>query len=391
MRILSFTTLYPSIARPVHGIFVENRLRHLRNDIGVDLKVVAPIPYFPFRSDRFAKYAPMAETPRFEQRDGIDVYHPRFLTIPKVGMTVAPGLLYLGARKCIRELIASGYDFDVLDAHYFYPDGVAAVLLAREFDKPLTITARGTDLNLIPSYRLPRKQIQWAARRADHLITVCQALKDVLVDLGVSEPKTTVLRNGVDLDGFHPAERTQCRAKFDLKGFTLLSAGHLVERKGHHLIIEALNTLPDVNLIIAGDGEMRQALKGLAARNGVEDRVIFLGAVPHDELYRVYSAVDALVLASDREGWPNVLLEAMACGTPVIATNVWGAGEIVQSPVAGLLVDERSPQALSNAIKRLQDSLPDRKETRRYAENFSWKDTSIGQKAIFEALAGHSS
>ncbi len=391
MRILSFTTLYPSVARPVHGIFVENRLQHLRNDTGVDLKVVAPVPYFPFQSKRFAKYAAMAETPRVEHRDGVDVYHPRFLTIPKVGMTVAPVLLYQGARRCVREIIASGYDFDVLDAHYFYPDGVAAALLAREFDKPFTITARGTDLNLIPKYRLPRKQIQWAARKTNHLITVCQALKDVLIDLDVPETKTTVLRNGVDLDLFHLVDRSQCRQELSLSGFTLLTAGHLVERKGHHLIIEALKELPDVDLLVAGDGEMRQTLEALAARIGVADRVIFLGAIPHNQLYRIYSAVDTLVLASDREGWPNVLLEAMACGTPVVATNVWGAGEIVRSSAAGLLVEERSPRALANAITELRENMPDRLETRRYAEDFDWKETSDGQQAIFEAVVAHSS
>lgn len=389
MRILSFTTLYPSAARPVHGIFVENRLRHLRNDMCVDLKVVAPVPYFPFRSRRFARYAAMAETPRFEQREDIDVYHPRFLTIPKIGMTVAPALLYQGARRCVRDIIASGFDFDVLDAHYFYPDGVAAALLAKEFNKPLTITARGTDLNLIPRYQLPRKQIQWAAGKADHLITVCEALKDVLIDLDVPSSKTTVLRNGVDLDVFHPADRSQSRADLKLKGFTLLTAGHLVERKGHHLIIKALKELPGVALLVAGDGEIRASLEALTDQLGLQDRVTFLGAVPHKDLYRVYSAVDALVLASDREGWPNVLLEAMACGTPVVATNVWGAGEIVQSPEAGLLVEERSPSALAESVQKLRDTLPDRRETRRYAEGFDWKDTSEGQQAIFAALASN--
>lgn len=386
MKILSFTSLYPSVARPAHGIFVENRLRHLHASGKVELRVVAPVPLFPFRSERFGSYSAYARTPATEIRHNIRVTHPRYPLIPKFGMTSAPLFLYLATRGHLRKLISSGFDFDLIDAHYFYPDGVAAALLAREFNKRLTITARGTDINLIPEYRLARAQINWAAERADALITVCQALKDRLVELDVESDKVTVLRNGVDLNMFRPIDRDEARRSLGLTRQTVLSVGHLVERKGHHLVIEAIAALPEVDLMIAGEGPEEKALKALAQRLGLDDRVQFLGRVPHEDLQKVYGAADALVLASSREGWPNVLLETMACGTPAIATPVWGSGEVIQKPEAGRLAEARSVDALMSSIRDLLANLPDRSATRRYAEGFSWDDTTNGQLSLFKTV-----
>ena len=178
MKILTFSTLYPNAARRNHGIFVETRLRHLLASGKAESKVVAPVPWFPWRNPRFGEYAAFAGVPREEQRHGIDVAHPRYVTVPKLGMSVAPFLLAAGARSVVESIIRRGYDFEIIDAHYFYPDGVAAVLLGRHFAKPVVITARGTDVNLIPDYWAPRRKIQWAAHRAAGIITVARAQKD---------------------------------------------------------------------------------------------------------------------------------------------------------------------------------------------------------------------
>ncbi|MDH5537210.1 MAG: glycosyltransferase, partial [Betaproteobacteria bacterium] len=171
MRILTFSTLYPNAARPSHGIFVETRLRHLVAGGWVDSRVVAPVPWFPSRNPRFGAYAVHASAPREEQRHGIQVLHPRYPVLPKIGMTLAPFLLAQSVKPVIERVLAQ-YPFDLIDAHYFYPDGVAAILLGRHFGKPVVITARGTDVNLIPRYRLPRAMIRWAARHAAGMITV---------------------------------------------------------------------------------------------------------------------------------------------------------------------------------------------------------------------------
>lgn len=388
LRILTFSTLYPNAAQPTHGVFVENRLRHLLEDGDVTAHVVAPVPWFPFKSDKFGHYADFAKVPPVEERHGLTVRHPRYPLLPKIGTNLAPLLMYAFVRPRIAALMRAGLEFDLIDAHYFYPDGVAAALLGRALDKPVTITARGTDLNLLPQFAIPRRQIKWAAERAQGLITVCQALKDELIALDVPAEKVRVLRNGVDLEMFRPVDRAAARERLGVDGRTLLSVGHLIERKGHDLIVAALPDLPDTTLLIAGEGPERANLEALAARTGIADRVRFLGRVNHDSLRDVYGAADALVLASSREGWANVLLEAMACGTPVVASNVWGTPEIVADPAAGVLMAERTPKALATAVERLFATPPDRAETRAYAERFSWDATTEGQRALFHEILG---
>ncbi len=388
MKLLTFSTLYPNAVAPHHGIFVENRLRHLLASGRVQSKVVAPVPWFPVGAKMFGEYGGFARVPKLEVRHGITIEHPRYLVVPKIGMNWVPSAMAAAALPVIKRIIADGYDFDVLDAHYFYPDGVAAVKIAQALNKPVTITARGTDLNLVPQYERPRAMIQSAASQASAMVTVCQALKDSLVDLGVKEERVEVLRNGVDLKVFTPPEnRDETRLALGIHGKTILSVGHLIERKGHHLVIEALQLLPDVKLLIAGQGAEQKNLKQLVGDKGLADRVIFLGVLPYGELKTYYGAVDMLILASSREGWANVLLESMACGTPVVATSIWGTPEVVAAPEAGLLVEERTAEGLAEGIKNLYTNLPDRALTRQYAERFSWDDTSRGLYKLFQRVA----
>ena len=385
MKILTFSTLFPSAERPSHGIFVETRLRHLVASGQVESRVVAPVPWFPSRNPRFGAYAVNASAPREEQRHGIQVLHPRYPVLPKIGMTLAPFLLAQSVKPVVERVLAE-YRFDLIDAHYFYPDGVAAILLGRHFGKPVVITARGTDVNLIPRYRLPRAMIRWAARHAAGIITVARALKDDLVRVGVPAERIEVLRNGVDLQLFRPIDRGAERRKLGLSRTTLLSVGHLVPRKAHDLVIQALRRLPDMDVIIIGEGPERAALGALAQEFGVGGRVRFAGAVAQDELRQYYNAADALVLASSREGWANVLLEAMACGTPVVASKVGGTAEVVAAPEAGVLFAQRTPEAVADAVRGLFEHYPDRGATRRYAEQFSWDATTAGQVELFSRI-----
>jgi glycosyltransferase involved in cell wall biosynthesis len=245
------------------------------------------------------------------------------------------------------------------------------------------ITARGTDVNLMPRYRLPRAMIRWAARHAAGMITVARALKDELVGLGVPGERIKVLRNGVDLQIFRPVDRDAARRRHGFTRTTLLSVGNLVPLKGHDLAIQALRLLPEMDLVIIGNGPERAALGALARGPGVGDRVTFAGTLGQEDLRHYYGAADALVLASSREGWANVLLESMACGTPVIASNVGGTPEVVTAPEAGLMMEERTPEALAQAVQRLFARYPDRGATRRYAERFSWAATTEGQLELF--------
>jgi glycosyltransferase involved in cell wall biosynthesis len=287
----------------------------------------------------------------------------------------------------VQRLIAQGPGFDAIDAHYLYPDGVAAVWLGQRFGLPVVLTARGTDVSLIPQFARPRRLILQAIAGAAAVIAVSAALRQALVDMGAPEAKITVLRNGVETTLFRPpADRAAARAELGIVRPTLISVGLLIKRKGHHRTIEAMTRLPDFDLIILGDGPERDRLNALILRLGLGDRVRLPGGRPHAELPLWYGAADASVLSSSREGWANVLLESMACGTPVVASPIWGNPEVVRSPAAGVITRENSPDGIAEGVRQLFAVQISREATRAYAEPFSWDETTAGQLDLFRRV-----
>jgi len=386
VQILTFTTLYPSAVQPQHGIFVETRLRKLVDDGAVSARVVAPCPWFPFRSERLGRYAEFARIPPRETRQGLHVDHPRYPVLPKFGMSVAPLALFAAILPLLRHQIREGGDFDLIDAHYFYPDGVAAVLLGRALGRPVVVTARGSDLNILTGYLIPRRWIKWAARRADGLITVSSGLKQRLVELGIAAERVRVLRNGVDLTLFHPHDRDVARRALGFTRPTLVAVGNLVELKRHRLMVEALTRLPEFELAIVGEGPERSAIERAARDCDVAGRLRLLGRVPQHRLPEIYSAADLLLLVSTHEGWPNVLLESMACGTPVVVSDMHGIAEIVGAAEAGRVVGDITPGRLADVIRDISAAPPARAATRRYAEQFDWRSATEGQIALFHEV-----
>lgn len=374
LRVLTTTTLYPSSVSPRHGIFVQTRLAHLQASTPVDVQVVAPVPWFPFRAACFGRYADFAATPHHEQREGLDVVHPRYLVIPRVGMSLQPISLAATLMRTVRQFQRQGQRFDVIDAHYFYPDGVAAARVAQRLGLPVVITARGSDINLIARLPGPREAIVSAARQAARVIAVSGALKEALVELGVDAGQIEVLRNGVDTECFAPREAaaTWRRKLRSDAGPMILSVGNLVPEKGHELVLRAVARIPNATLVIVGQGPEKKLLAARAQTLRMAGRVRFLDNMPQRELSELYSAANVLALGSQREGWPNVLLEAMACGTPVVATDVGGVREIVTQAHAGRVVGERSAGAFARAIQELLMNPPERAQTRAYAQGFDW-------------------
>ena len=389
MEILTFTTLYPSQIRPQHGIFVETRLRKLTESGAVGARVVAPCPWFPFASPRFGHYSLFARQPREEIRYGLHVDYPRYPQLPKIGMSAAPLALFASVLPVLRRQLRGGRDFDLIDAHYFYPDGVAAVLLGRALGRPVVVTARGSDLNLIAEYAIPQGWIRWSARHADGLVAVSRGLKQRLANLGIAEERVHVLRNGVDPALFRPTDRDAARQALGLTRPTLLAVGNLVRLKSHRMMVEALVGLPAVDLVIVGEGPERAAIEALARERQVADRVRLLGHVPQDRLPDIYSAADLLLLVSTHEGWPNVLLESMACGTPVIASDVDAIADIVAVPEAGRILKGPTPERLAATAREFLGALPARAATRAYAEGFDWQSTTEGQITLFHEICMH--
>lgn len=387
IRLLTFSTLYPNNARPNHGIFVENRLRHLVNDgQACRSTVIAPVPWRPGMPRWFGDRRRHTAAHVFEMRHGIPIYHPRYLALRGLNMYLAPFLLYRSALPTIRDLLASGECIDAIDAHDVYPDGVTAIWLGHHFNLPVVVTARGSDVSLLPDHALPRHLIRQAINNSSALIAVSAAIKAALIHLGAPDEKVTVLRNGVDTRLFRPMDRDYARETLALTGRTLISVGSLIERKGHDRIIRAMAQLDGFELLIAGEGPDHHRLSRLIEELDLTDRVRLLGAWPHRELPRLYNAADALILASSREGWPNVLTEAIACGTPVLASNIWGNPEIVSCQQAGMLIEHNTPDGIAEAVRRLFGNMPDRALTRAYAEELSWDDTTSGLVRLFASL-----
>jgi glycosyltransferase involved in cell wall biosynthesis len=377
LRILSFSTLFPNEVQPGHGVFLEHRLAALAAQPGVELRVLAPVPYFPLQHGRFGRYAHYARVPRGGRRNGLDVLHPRYPAIPKLGMTVAPLAMALALLPRLQALRAGGEDFDVIDAYYLYPDGVAATLLGRLLGKPVVLTAFGSDVSQIPSHRLPRAAILWALRQAEGSTAVCAALREELLRLGGEAAGMRVVLHGVDLTLFQPPQdRDALRRELGFARPTLVSAGHLIPRKGHDIAIRAMPDLPGHELIVVGQGPEDAALRALARSLGMQDRVRFTGQVAQPRLAEIFGAADIVLNCSDREGIANVLMEAMACGTPVAATPVWGSPEVITAPEAGLLLRDRSPGAIAEGVRQLAAAPPDRAATRRHAARFTWDDTA---------------
>lgn len=383
IRLLVFTSLYPNAVQVRHGVFVEERLRHLIDAGGVTATVVAPVPWFPFTHPRFGRYAAFARVPQEETRHGIRILHPRYPVIPKLGMHLAPTLLERAAWPTVRRLCADPAAFDLIDAHYLYPDGVAAVGMAQRLGKPAVLTARGSDVTTIPHDHFARHHLLRAAKRAARVVTVSDALHQRLVALGADPAKLVTLRNGVDLDRFRPLECSALRARLGVQGTVWLTVGHLIELKGVHVALEALAREPDATLLVVGEGPEEGALRALAGRLAVAERVRFVGTVPHDALRDYYNAADALLHPSSHEGMPNVVLEALACGTPVVAAPFDGVDELLGAPEAGAIASERSGEAIAAAWQHLRQRAVPRATTRAFAERFGWAPVVTAQCALY--------
>ena len=374
LKILVLSSLFPNDVQPRHGIFIEHRVAHLAR-AGDEIRVVAPVPWFPSSNPRFGHYAALTRIPKAATRRGVAVNYPRHPVIPKVGMALAPMLMAAALYPVLAKLRRE-FDFDVIDSYYLYPDGVAAALLAKWLDVSFTMTALGSDVTQIPESTSARHMILSATRRAAAVTTVAGALRDQLLTLGARPDNISVVLHGVDLDLFSPPpDRAALRARLGMTEPTVMCVGYLVENKGIDLAIRAIALLSGVRLMIAGTGPCATALKALAESLGVRDRVDFLGHVDQQSLPELYGAADIVANCSAREGISNVLLEALACGTPLVATPVWGSPEVVSCAEAGMLARDRSNTAIADAIALLIADPPDRAKTRAYAETFNWRET----------------
>jgi len=394
-RVLVFSTVFPNAVQPQHGVFVRRRMRALPPELAVAVAaVVAPRLWFPFTSGLRPGFRPAM--PAFEVQEGTPVLHPRFLSPPGVGKLADGLLLALSALPALARLRRDA-PFDVIDAHFGYPEGVAAALLGRLFGVPVVLTLRGSEVRLERDL-LRRPQLAWALGAADRVIAVSEDLADLAVRLGLPRERVRVIGNGVDPELFRPLDRAACRRQLGLAGGGpyLLTVGTLSERKGAHLVLDAMallaDRLPDLRYLLVGgagaEGAEGEALARRAARLGLAGRVVFAGARPPAELPAWYGAADLFVLPSSLEGCPNVVVEALACGTPVAATPVGSVPELLADPAVGTIVPRRDAAAVAAAIELALARPWDRARVSAAARSRSWEvvGREVGEE-IAAALA----
>jgi teichuronic acid biosynthesis glycosyltransferase TuaC len=375
MKILTFTSLFPNQKRPDFGIFIFQSVCHLAKRPGNFVQVVAPAPYFPswFPSNRWASYRHL---PRKEDIGNLEVYHPRYPLLPGLLMPLHGFLMFLGCFNLVRRLHRK-FKFDCIHAHYVYPDGFAAVLLGKLLGLPVVVSARGTDINVFPSFRTIRPMIVWSLGEAAGIVAVSAALKSAILRLGVPAEKVLVVPNGVDTKRFRRLPQPDARQALGIPkdAEVVVSVGSLTPAKNHGLLVSAFAKLlgdrPGAKLFIVGDGPSRPKLEDLIRKSRLQESVSLVGAQPNQQLSLWFSAADVSCLVSSREGWPNVLMESIACGTPVVATRVGGVPELLCSPDLGILTEQNTESvtaALNSAFAKRwnRDALVQHARTREW-------------------------
>ena len=386
MKVLVLTTVFPNCKQPALGTFVRERMFRVAKEC--ELKVVAPVPWFPFAGFLKPNYRPIV--PRKEVQQGIEVYHPRFFSIPGV-LKCLDGLFFFLSLLSPLKRIRNDFDFDIIDTHFSYPEGLGAVLLGRFFDRPVTITLRGTIVPL-SKYFLRRIQIIYALRNATKVFSVSNSLKEKAVSLGIESSTIHAIPNGVDMEKFFSVPKDEARRElglpFDKK--IIISVGGLVKRKGFHRVLAVLPEVTEkyreiLYVIVGGptvEGDLGPELKKQVKELNLNSHVHFTGPLPHDQVRKWLNAADIFCLATSNEGWANVFFEAMACGKPVVTTKVGGNEEVVKSADYGILVDLDDQKQLKDAIIEALEKKWDHGKIIEYASENNWEN--VARKVLQE-------
>jgi len=361
------------------------------------VNVVAPLPWVPsFVRWLFPKRYAHSEVPAEEEIAGLRVLHPRYLVIPKLFGAIHAFFLSFPLYGAIQRLLADGRDDVVINAHWVYPDGVAAVLVARRLGVPVVLTGLGCDINLYANMTWRRPQISWAIRCSDRVTAVSAGLGQSMAALGAAPAKTFVIPNGIDLKKFYLMERERAREHLDLpRGLQIvLTVGSQDVVKGTRYLIEAMGLLrkrtssdKEQILLLIGDGHLRLSLQKLAEEVGIAGSTRFLGRRPHSEIALWMNAADVFCLPSLREGHPNVLMEALACGTPVVASSVGAIPEMI-TPENGRLSRVGDSQELSDRIEEVLAVRWSRDRIRQCVSDKGWESCADRYYDVMQRLAG---
>lgn len=393
-KVLVISLPFPSIVQPTYGVFVKERVRAIAQLPGYEVRVVAPVPYFP-PIRQFPRWYQWSQFPREEMVDGLSVVRPRYPLPPKIGGYFHPALMYPAVRRAV-DRMRREFDFDVIDAHFAYPAGVVASMLSERYDRPFVITGRGEDMLRFPNMPFKGPRIRKALQSAAGCIGVSGEIAAAMKKHGAAEDRLQVISNGVDCQRFQPRDQMQSRTALGLPTdrSIILTVGDRLELKGFHLLIDAIPQIrqqfPNVLAVIVGGSprsgtDMTPILERKIQEQGLEDHVLLAGRVEHSSLPTWYSAVDVFTLLSSREGSPNVLLEALACGTPAVGTPVGAIPDMLSDPATGIVLGDRNVSSIAACLVDALERPWDHSRIRQLMEKQTWRATAERCAAVFEA------
>lgn len=389
LKVLVLSYMFPDTHNPQLGIFIKREVASLSKRC--ELKVVSPRPWIFFKEWLGANSESGTSV--------IDAYYPRYLPLPGHFFNPIKGWWFYIFTKRLISTIKNGFNFDVIHAHRAYPEGFAAILLGKFFKKPVVITVRGSDINLLPKQFLMKRLIRSALQKASVVIAVSKDLKEKVYGLGVDENKIKLMPKGVNLEIFKPRDKQSIRKVLGLPAdkTIVLYAGNLVAVKNPLAIVTAALRIPQDILkkcffVFVGEGELKQALDRKVHYSRLEDYFLLTGAVLPEQIPPWMNAADIFVLPSISEGMPNVLYEAMACGLAVIASDVGGIIDTIEDGKNGLLFPFQDAQALSLDIIKLANDTSLRKElgknARLYLENarLTWETNASLVESFYKTI-----
>jgi glycosyltransferase involved in cell wall biosynthesis len=375
MKLLISTGIFPNRVAPHRGIYILRQATALAKKAGV--MVIAPVPFFPAFA-RSARYSPYSRVPRKDTIDGIEVLYPRYYVIPKILRFAHGVMLESSVYRTFRE-VTRQFRPDAILGFYAYPYGFATVRIARRLGIPVVTGVLGSDLNVMPRGSLHRRMIQRTLRSSDRVFSVCASLKAKAVELGADPAEVAVITNGIEGGRYGRLRRGDARAKLGLdeQGRFVLCVSNLVPVKGVDILVRAFAGVPeDVRLVVVGDGEQSESIRRLAEGLGLDRRVRLAGKRPPEDVPLWMAAADLLVVSSRAEGHPNVVLEALASGTPVVATRVGGVPEILRTERHGVIVPPEDPVALTEGIRTALATDWDEDFLRREGQSRTWDDVA---------------
>jgi glycosyltransferase involved in cell wall biosynthesis len=377
--------VYPNAQDPQSGLFVRSRLQALGEL--ADVTVIAPLAMVEYSRRRVRLFGKKVQG---REQDGMcQVLRPKWIYPPMGGIWNSI-FLFLRLLWPLARL-RKEFPFQIIDAHFGYPEGVTAALLAWWFRVPFTITFRGSETDH-SRWRARKAALRWASRRAARIVTVSDRLQKFAIGLGVDRERTRHIGNGVNTELFRPFNPETLRRLYKLPTPLIVSAGHLIPLKGHHRIVRALKGLHEGGiraglLILGGEGTAHSYRNEILAQiraAGLENEVHLLGERRSEEVAALISTADVFCLASSSEGHPNVVTEALACGTPVVATDVGAVPQMIPSEDYGIIVPVDDVPALERGLRKALTMDWDRKRIAEFGRQRPWR--RVGEEA-FEELA----